>query len=123
MTGDVQQDVLLTPTASAPAPGVRLRTPLLLVVTFWVIHYLSLNLEIPTFGRFLTNLVAPVLLIVGFLVWWFRQRALSRGERWLGFLAVVAGALAANRWNDPSMAGMSVLMGGVPQVLTLAVLW
>src|SRR5689334_9470391 len=85
-----------SPVGGGPEPAVRPRIrlwpPLAILLVYWGAVIGVGLIEIPYFFRFLFGMAAPLLLLIAFSIWWWRIRQLRRGERALGYAAVVGGA-------------------------------
>ncbi|MGQ0633675.1 MAG: outer membrane protein assembly factor BamB family protein [Planctomycetaceae bacterium] len=121
----VEQTV--TPRAAENAPkSAVLRRPWLLLslaALYWGVTVGLSFIDVPYFFRFLFGMAAPALFLLLFSVWWWTNRTFTRADRWLGFLLLTGGVLAAAPLTHPSIGISTVLMVGVPVVLTLWTLW
>ena len=96
---------------------------LTLVGLFWGVTIGLTQLEMPMVVRFGSGLLLLLVLFVGFLVWWFRVRGLSKGERLLGFVGLLGSWLIFGFLNHPSFNHVSTLMGGLPWAVTFTAIW
>lgn len=116
-----------SPVAEGPEPAVgpriRLWPPLAILLVYWGAVIGVGLIEIPYFFRFLFGMAAPLLLLIAFSIWWWRIRQLRRGERALGYAAVVGGAFVTGPLTHPSLGLSQTLMQGAPIMISLCILW
>jgi outer membrane protein assembly factor BamB len=118
-----------TPAADTSAESVPALVPkpirrwyaFLPAVAYWVILFLGKTLELPTFVRFASALLAGAMLVLFTLVWWWINRRTSLADRAIGFAIVVASGAVVIPLCDAStgVRGPGILMGPLPMVATL----
>jgi outer membrane protein assembly factor BamB len=114
------------PTQSAEI-GSQAKAPLFwpavaLLCTFWAFRFGAEWIEMSMFFRFVSRMVAHMLLLVLFLAWWLTNRRVSRADRWRALGVFAGGAVLAGLLADKSI-GMFVIMVGLPFVLKVWVGW
>jgi len=94
-----------------------------ILVLYWGFQIGSYWLELTTFARFMSRLVAGSLVILVFLVWWWTNRRIRFGDRLFGFATlVVTGAIAAVFCHS-SVGGFALLLGPLPALLSVWIVW
>jgi outer membrane protein assembly factor BamB len=128
MSVDVKH-IPLDALADAPSPLVRRPSRLWIsvvpVVAYWGLIILTDQLEFPTFVRFASRLLAGAALALFALIWWWANRRTSMRDKAIGFAIVAAGGFTAIPLAHPSagLAGLGILMGPLPLVITAWMLW
>jgi outer membrane protein assembly factor BamB len=116
--------------ANVPPPQLRARPPRLWisalpVAMYWGYLFLSDWMELSTFARFASRLLAGVLLVIFAVAWWWLNRRTSLADRLFGFAVVVSGGIVAAPLAHPStgMAGFGILTGPLSVVVSVWILW
>jgi outer membrane protein assembly factor BamB len=107
----------------APQQSARKTLPLVILGAYWCSILIAWLIEMPYFFRFLFSMAAPALLLIVFSIWWWLTSRITRGERVLGFLALIASPFAAAPLTDASMGLPQTLMMGTPLAITALALW
>lgn len=114
------------PTEAVPAiepRRPRMWLPVLMIGLYWLVQVILQSLEMPFFFRFLSSMAGPALLLLVFTVWWWRHRAASLFERFVGYVLILGGAFAAAPLTHPSIGIAQTLMLGVPVLITVWMVW
>jgi len=94
-----------------------------LVALFWLFGFVTDQLEMPYFVRFLSRMAAPALVALLFFIWWWASRRIGFVEKLFGFAVVIGtGAAAMPFWHE-SVGGWFGLFLNLPIVLTAWTLW
>jgi outer membrane protein assembly factor BamB len=122
MEAEPTPPVTETPPATRPT---RLWISILPAVVYWLIIYLKSTLELPTFIRFMSGLLAGALLTLFTVIWWWVNRRTSFLDKLFGFAVfVVIGVIVAPLCDSSTgVQGLGILMGPLPLVLTIWTLW
>jgi outer membrane protein assembly factor BamB len=94
----------------------------ILVTTFWVLHFVVGRLDKPYFVGFLYGMAAATVLALSFSIWWWLNRRIPRTGRLYGSVVVVVGGAVAMPLCHPSMR-FGLLTVGLPLALTTLTLW
>jgi outer membrane protein assembly factor BamB len=107
----------LTPPVPRP---IRSWIAILPALVYWSWIIFSYWLELPTFARFASRLVAGLLLALFTLTWWWINRRTPLRDRAIGFAIVVIGGIVAIPLCDPTVGanGFGIIMGPLSIVLT-----
>jgi hypothetical protein len=105
-----------------PDQRTRLWPAMTGVALYWTATLIAARTEKPYFVGFMFGLIAPTLLALFFLGWWWLSRRIRLADRVFGFL-VVAGGLAALPMVHPSIGPFGLWMMALPFVLSAWVLW
>jgi outer membrane protein assembly factor BamB len=106
----------------APAgvsPRLRLWIPIVLLSAFWAFLVANYTLDLAMFPRFLSRMIAYVVLLVGFLAWWLTNRSFTRRDRWLAVAVMVLMAVIGSFAADPTVDPFALVMSALPFALTL----
>ena len=110
--------------ATEPASRfLRLWPAMAMLALFWSFFVANSWFEMTMFARFMSRLAAHFLLLLGFFIWWFASRGVSRGDKFLAFAVFVVGSAAVLSIADPSIGIMAILMTISPAVFTAWVAW
>ncbi len=101
----------------------RLIVAAMVLALFWGFSFGAEWVEMSMFARFISRMIAHLVLLFFFLGWWFTNRRMSRRERWLDFGVVTAGYIAAGLLCDKSVGLLGLLLSGLPLVLTIGAAW
>ena len=111
------------PVADGAKAGAPLFWPaIVLLCAFWAFRIGAEWIEMSMFFRFVSRMLAHLLLLVLFVTWWLMNRRIARSDRWRALAVATCGAVLAGLLADKSI-GMFVIMFGLPFVLTIWVAW
>ncbi|HKB04136.1 MAG TPA: PQQ-binding-like beta-propeller repeat protein [Gemmataceae bacterium] len=119
----------VAPTAPARTPWrrpdqrPRLWPAVAALAVYWAATIIVGRTEKPYFVGFMFGLIAPTLLALFLLGWWWLSRRIRLADRAYGFLIVVAGGLIAWPLAHPSVGIFGLWMMALPVVLTAWVMW
>lgn len=100
----------------------KIRPALILIAGFWIYSLVTTQFDLGLLGRFIANFGGMLLLSIGLLVWWFRQKESPLRElRWTLPLAMLAAILLLFPLAHQSIYPMMAFFG-IPLALTTAVL-
>lgn len=108
---------------SGGRPSLRLFVPTLMLIVFWTVTECSYRLEMGMFYRFVTRMIALLVLLLFFLFWGFSRRHFSLAQRGLTFLLIIGTMSIAGLLGDTSTGVPATAMVGLPIVLSLSVAW
>jgi outer membrane protein assembly factor BamB len=111
------------PVADGAKAGAPLFWPaVVLLCAFWAFSIGAEWIEMSMFFRFISRMLAHLLLLVLFVTWWLTNRRIAWFDRWRALALATGGAVLAGLLADKSI-GMFVIMFGLPFVLTIWVAW
>src|SRR5262245_14977789 len=119
----------VAPTAPARTPWrrpdqrPRLWPAVAALAVYWAATIIVGRTEKPYFVGFMFGLIAPTLLALFLLGWWWLSRRIRLADRAYGFLIVVAGGLIAWPLAHPSVGIFGLWLMALPVVLKAWVLW
>jgi outer membrane protein assembly factor BamB len=94
-----------------------------MLTLFWTTVFVSREIEMLTFVRFLSTMATSGILILAFTIWWFRRKGVSRVDRLFGFCVTLATGILAAVLCDKSFGPFGLLMFSLPCVFTTGTLW
>ena len=103
-------------------PAPRFWPAVVLLVAFWGFRVGYEWVEMAMSMRFLSRMIANLLLLVLFFAWWLTNRRVSRADRWRAFGVFIAGAIGSGLLAHKSI-GMFSIVFGLPYVLTVWTAW
>lgn len=103
------------------AAPLRLAFVVLVLAVYWVAVEASYRVESGMFQRFMTRMLALLGLMGVMVIWWFTRRGFSRGQRWAAFGAAIGWLVLFSFGCHPTMAGVPLVLQGLPIELTSAV--
>lgn len=106
-----------------PLAAKRLWLAIAMIAAYWAFTFGMQSLDVITFVRWISGMAAGFLLMLVFSIWWLRNGGVSRRDRWLMFLAAVAGFAIDCFVADKSYSWLSLLLYCTPYVLTAATIW
>ena len=131
--GMSDQSAQLPDSEPAPTPSeaaATVRPPLrslwigvVLVIVYWVFVEVLHAFEFSGSVRFVSRMIALLILMLSGLVLWLMQSQLRWRDRLLVICGVPALLFAASRLTDKSIDGLGLVLGGMPLILTLGLLW
>jgi outer membrane protein assembly factor BamB len=101
----------------------RLWFPTVILGAYWAFTLGSAAYEMHYFFRWISGMAAGVLATLALSTWWFRNKSISRPDRWTGFLVTLCGGIMAVLVCDKSYNWMTLGLYALPVVLTTATLW
>jgi outer membrane protein assembly factor BamB len=114
-----------TPVAKPPRQ-IRLAIPLMILALYWIAFIAISTFNLAIFQVFLYRMAATLALLAAFTLWWFFNRGVSWGEKFLVPAIAVAGLLLAHFVRSPEVEPkpvVSLMMFILAAALTLATLW
>jgi outer membrane protein assembly factor BamB len=105
---------------------IRLAIPLTILALYWIAFIAISTLNLAIFQVFLYRMAATLALLAAFTLWWFFNRGVSWGEKFLMPAIAVAGLLFAHFVRSPEVEPkpvVSLMMFILAAALTLATLW
>ncbi|MGC4006773.1 MAG: PQQ-like beta-propeller repeat protein [Pirellulales bacterium] len=90
---------------------------------YWAVVLTIRPMELAYFHRFLSGMAWPFLLFVAFSVWWWLTGLLSRGQRLIGYVALLTSPFLAHVLMHPSVNGMQIQMTAFPVAITALAIW
>jgi outer membrane protein assembly factor BamB len=120
----IVQETPAVTTSALPARPARTWWAAAPVAAYWGYLFLSDWLELSTFARFASRLLAGALLTVFALVWWWINRKTTLRYRLFGFVVVLLVSVIAVPLCDHSsgVAGPGILSGPLPFVVSVWIL-
>jgi outer membrane protein assembly factor BamB len=116
----------IEPTQQVPpgrAKPPRLWPALALVALYWIGFFVVAGLNKSYFFGFLSGMASSFLLTLFYLVWWWTNRRIRFLDRLYGFVVIAAGGAAVAPFCHASIGGFSLLVTGLPVVMTVWTLW
>jgi outer membrane protein assembly factor BamB len=101
----------------------RVWPALVLVAAYWVFRLVLPWLQLPIYAGFFSMVGAAGLLVLLFFAWWLLSLRIRLKERLLALVMVAVGAFLAQALSDPSIGWFSVLIIGLPIIVSLWSLW
>lgn len=95
----------------------------LVLVAYWGMTESLAHLELSDIQRFGSRMLALIVLLVFFTVWWLRRPEIARRDRWLLVPAVSGVFIAACLVADASLNPLGMFMAGWPWLCTLGLVW
>jgi outer membrane protein assembly factor BamB len=102
---------------------LRLRFLATLLVVFWTAVVVAATFDKPYFAGFIFEMASSTFFTLLFVCWWWFNRGLSFGQKFFGFIIVVAGAVLVRKFLDRSVSGFVLWSWGAPVVATVIALW
>ena len=105
---------------------IRLAIPLTILALYWIAFIAISTLNLAIFQVFLYRMAATLALLAAFTLWWFFNRGVSWGEKFLLPAIAVAGLLLAHFARSPEVEPkpvVSLMMFILAAAFTLATLW
>jgi outer membrane protein assembly factor BamB len=93
-----------------------------MLAAYWTYAFTCRHLELSMGVLFLSRMVALLLLILSFSIWWLTNRRIPLGERWLTVAVTLAGAALAVPLTLSTL-GPAVVVVGLLFVFTLGTVW
>lgn len=112
-----------TTTIASVRPPLKLLVPTLVLIVFWIVTETSYRLEMGMFYRFITRVIAMLLLFLFFLIWGFTRRHYSFGQRLAAFLMIMGTMFLAGAVGHATTGIPATAMIGLPIVLTASIAW
>ena len=95
-----------------------------LVAAYWIFRLVTGSLlDLSIYVGFFSMVGAAVLLILLFFAWWLTNRRIRMSERLLAVAAVAVCACVAVKLSDKSIGLFSVVMFGLPMVISAWTFW
>lgn len=102
---------------------LRLWPAILLLVTFWGFLYFNYNAEMGMTTRFLSRMLAFLILLFGYLGWWLTRSAISWRDRWQAVAALALILIACSLLADKTVNAFALLLLSLPFIFTTWTLW
>ena len=102
---------------------VRLAVAVAVLAAFWAFSVGAESVEMSMLFRFLSRMLADVVLLVFFLAWWFTNGRMSWRRRGLDFGVATLGFLVVGLLTDKSVGLFGLLLSGMSVVLTAGTVW
>ena len=112
-----------TSAVSSPRPPIGLVIPTLVLIVYWAVTEASYQLEMGMFYRFITRMIALLLLLLYSLGWGLTRRHFTWGQRGLALAIVMGTMFAAGALGHRATGIPATGMMGLPIVITLSVGW
>lgn len=110
--------------AAPPRPPLRsLWIGVVLVIAYWGFVEVLHGFEFSGSVRFVSRMIALLILMLSGLVLWLMQSQLRWRDRLLVICGVPALLFAASRLTDKSIDGLGLVLGGMPLMLTAGLVW
>lgn len=109
--------------ALSTEPRLRLWPAELIVVLQWSFIFLAQIFAAGTKVQFYAMFMGPMVGGALFVLWWLFASRLPWKQRWLGLAAAGTGAGAALLLGDPSVAGMPMVVFGLPRITLAIAVW
>jgi outer membrane protein assembly factor BamB len=93
-----------------------------MLAAYWAYAFTCRHLELSMGVLFLSRMVALLLLLLAFSIWWLTNRRIARGERWLTVTITLAGAALAVPFTRSTL-GPAVVVLGLLFVFTVGTVW
>jgi len=115
----------VTPPGDTPmlAKPLRLWPAILLLAAFWAFLYFNYNAEMGMTARFLSRMLAFLVLLFGFLGWWLTRSAIRWRDRWQAVAAMLIILIACSLIADKSVNPFALLLLSLPFIFTVRTLW
>ncbi|HEX4148433.1 MAG TPA: PQQ-binding-like beta-propeller repeat protein, partial [Pirellulales bacterium] len=104
-------------------PLARVWPALTFVAIYWAFRLVLPWLQLPIYAGFFSIVGAAALLVLLFFAWWLFNGRVKWRDRLLALVLVVIGACVAQALSDPSIGWFSVLIIGLPVIVSLWSLW
>ncbi|SFI63384.1 PQQ-binding-like beta-propeller repeat protein [Planctomicrobium piriforme] len=122
MVDDASQSPVVN--SIAPPKGPRwLWLPLFLVCAYWAVLFALASFELVMLTRFLSRMLALLVMLLVFLVWWLANRGVSLRERFAGLAALFGSWILFGFVTDKTMPHFVLLFSGLPIALTAWTVW
>ena len=102
---------------------LRLWLSTIMLVAYYIAVECSYRMEMAMFPRFVTRMLALLVLLVYFMVWGLTRKQFTRAQRWSTFALVVGVWIVAGLLNDPQRNMFAMAMEGFPCFFALSVAW
>lgn len=110
-----------SPTRSSGMPRLGFLSGL--VAVYVLLYFVVGSIEKPYFFGFIYGLASALVFAICFFTWWWRNRAIQRSEKILGFILIVGGAFAAGKLSDLTVNFFTLSVAGLPLVVALVLGW
>lgn len=104
-------------------PRLTLLVPTIALLVYWGVTEASYQLEMGMFYRFVTRMIALLLLLLFFLGWGLTRRHFTFGQRLIALATMMGTMLVGGAVGHPATGTMATAMMGLPLVITLSILW
>jgi len=94
-----------------------------LVAVYGLLYFVVGSIEKPYFFGFIYGLASALVFAICFFTWWWRNRAITRSEKFLGFILIVGGGFAAGKFSDLTVNFFTLSVIGLPLVVALVLGW
>src|SRR5262245_1793439 len=119
-------DTALAPSEAQAKRGTakppRYWPAVVMLAVYWAYAFTCRHLELSMGVLFLSRMVALLLLILAFSIWWLTNRRIARGERWLTVVVTLAGAVLAVAFTRSTLWPAVVVLG-LLFVFTVGTVW
>ncbi len=94
-----------------------------LVAVYWLLYFVVGSIEKPYFASFIYGLASALVFAICFFTWWWRNRAITRSEKILGFILIVGVGFVAGKSTDVTLNFFPLCVAGLPLVVALVLGW
>jgi outer membrane protein assembly factor BamB len=111
------------PDARDQFANVRVWPMVVFLAAFWAFLYWNYTAELAMLTRFMSRMVAYVILLLVFLGWWLTRRAIRYRTRLAAVVTVVLLLIMAGLLSHHTVDGFALVLFSVPVVFTVWTLW
>lgn len=106
-----------------PRPSLKLVVPTIALLIYWGVTEASYQLEMGMFYRFITRVIALLLLLLFFLGWGLTRRHFTVRQRLIAFVTIIGTMFVGGALGHSSTGTFATAMMGLPLVITSSILW
>jgi outer membrane protein assembly factor BamB len=96
---------------------------MIFLAAFWIFLYINLHADMPMSTRFISRMIAYVILLLGFTGWWISRSTVSWRDRFAAISLVLLLMAAASLLSDKTVNFFALLLLSLPWIFTIGTLW